>query len=279
MQLSHPHQAQRSLKRSGSCPALSKTKSRATRPQETQAIQAQFISAEGSNVWAARRPDVCQSHVDLGAGKVWQWSEAMAAQPRAVLGVTALSPLHGCKRSQPFRAFGMRAPVRQVSFGRSYSHSDLKEGSEAPKLESQGWELLAPILCESAQNAQQKDQSWTPGPVPPGPQPPGPQGPVRPESPSVPLYTRMLPTTPTPVIRSSEPSPFRRVESDAMPRARVAIVGAGPVGLWVAVLLARAHSRLFFTSSGFRIKRLPGAPHINVSLLHLGWNCIRCCNS
>ncbi|CAE7192766.1 unnamed protein product [Symbiodinium pilosum] len=45
---------------------------------------------------------------------------------------------------------------------------------------------------------------------------------------------------------------------------RVAIVGAGPVGLWVAVLLARAHARLFSTSSGFRITRLPGAPEINV---------------
>ena len=45
---------------------------------------------------------------------------------------------------------------------------------------------------------------------------------------------------------------------------RVAVVGAGPVGLWIAVLLARAHARFFQTSSGFRISRHPQAPVINV---------------
>ena len=49
-----------------------------------------------------------------------------------------------------------------------------------------------------------------------------------------------------------------------VPPTRVAVVGAGPVGLWIAVLLARAHARFFQTSSGFRISRHPQAPVINV---------------
>lgn len=49
-----------------------------------------------------------------------------------------------------------------------------------------------------------------------------------------------------------------------MEGTRVAVIGAGPVGLWIAVLLARAHARFFHTSSGFRISRLPQAPSINV---------------
>eukprot|EP00927_Polykrikos_kofoidii_P030098 TRINITY_DN25957_c0_g1_i1.p1 TRINITY_DN25957_c0_g1~~TRINITY_DN25957_c0_g1_i1.p1 ORF type:complete len:770 (+),score=104.31 TRINITY_DN25957_c0_g1_i1:90-2399(+) len=46
--------------------------------------------------------------------------------------------------------------------------------------------------------------------------------------------------------------------------ARVAIVGGGPVGLWVAVMLARQNARLFCTQEGFRISRLPLAPVVNV---------------
>lgn len=49
-----------------------------------------------------------------------------------------------------------------------------------------------------------------------------------------------------------------------VPPTRVAVVGAGPVGLWIAVLLARAHARFFQTSSGIRISRHPQAPVINV---------------
>lgn len=52
-----------------------------------------------------------------------------------------------------------------------------------------------------------------------------------------------------------------------MEGTRVAVIGAGPVGLWIAVLLARAHARFFHTSSGFRISRLPQAPSINVAWL------------
>lgn len=46
--------------------------------------------------------------------------------------------------------------------------------------------------------------------------------------------------------------------------ARVAVIGAGPVGLWIAVLLARAHARLFLTTSGVKMERPPTAPIINV---------------
>ena len=49
------------------------------------------------------------------------------------------------------------------------------------------------------------------------------------------------------------------------PPTRIAVVGAGPVGLWIAVLLARAHARIFQTSTGFRISRHPQAPVINVT--------------
>ena len=50
-----------------------------------------------------------------------------------------------------------------------------------------------------------------------------------------------------------------------LPRgARVAVVGAGPVGLWVAVLLARASAKLFPTQQGFRISRQEQAPSIDV---------------
>ena len=56
-------------------------------------------------------------------------------------------------------------------------------------------------------------------------------------------------------------------EPPPVPPTRVAVVGAGPVGLWIAVLLARAHARFFQTSSGFRISRHPQAPVINVICL------------
>jgi len=46
--------------------------------------------------------------------------------------------------------------------------------------------------------------------------------------------------------------------------ARIAVVGAGPVGLWVAVLLAREHAKMFATTAGFRITRPPSAPIIDV---------------
>ena len=59
-------------------------------------------------------------------------------------------------------------------------------------------------------------------------------------------------------------------EAEGAP-VRVAVVGAGPVGLWIAVVLARAHAKFFHTSGGFRISRLPHAPLINVTCLKTGW--------
>eukprot|EP00930_Biecheleria_cincta_P068695 TRINITY_DN5642_c0_g1_i1.p1 TRINITY_DN5642_c0_g1~~TRINITY_DN5642_c0_g1_i1.p1 ORF type:complete len:696 (-),score=80.27 TRINITY_DN5642_c0_g1_i1:80-2167(-) len=61
----------------------------------------------------------------------------------------------------------------------------------------------------------------------------------------------------------------RCIETDLVvppeqPPARVAVVGAGPVGLWIAVLLARVHARLLLTSSGVKIERPPTAPIIDV---------------
>mmetsp|Transcript_101208 Transcript_101208/g.179746 ORF Transcript_101208/g.179746 Transcript_101208/m.179746 type:complete len:735 (+) Transcript_101208:99-2303(+) len=45
---------------------------------------------------------------------------------------------------------------------------------------------------------------------------------------------------------------------------KVAVIGAGPVGLWVALLLARKHAQLFSTTAGFRISRPPLAPTVTV---------------
>jgi len=68
----------------------------------------------------------------------------------------------------------------------------------------------------------------------------------------------------SPKFQSGSPkTPVTTVEP-LVPPTRVAVVGAGPVGLWIAVLLARAHARFFQTSSGFRISRHPQAPVINV---------------
>eukprot|EP00931_Biecheleriopsis_adriatica_P118814 TRINITY_DN94131_c0_g1_i1.p1 TRINITY_DN94131_c0_g1~~TRINITY_DN94131_c0_g1_i1.p1 ORF type:complete len:710 (+),score=137.03 TRINITY_DN94131_c0_g1_i1:152-2281(+) len=54
------------------------------------------------------------------------------------------------------------------------------------------------------------------------------------------------------------------IDRSAEQPARVAIIGAGPVGLWIAVMLAREHAHLFLTAKGFRISRPPQAPIINV---------------
>eukprot|EP00435_Cladocopium_sp_Y103_P048666 s1358_g14.t1 len=78
------------------------------------------------------------------------------------------------------------------------------------------------------------------------------------------------------VSHASEPQELRAASPSAScgsvspmgapetPPTRIAVVGAGPVGLWIAVLLARAHARIFQTSTGFRISRHPQAPVINV---------------
>eukprot|EP00746_Dinoflagellata_sp_MGD_P156490 gnl/MRDRNA2_/MRDRNA2_85846_c0_seq1.p1 gnl/MRDRNA2_/MRDRNA2_85846_c0~~gnl/MRDRNA2_/MRDRNA2_85846_c0_seq1.p1 ORF type:complete len:522 (+),score=87.96 gnl/MRDRNA2_/MRDRNA2_85846_c0_seq1:57-1568(+) len=54
-----------------------------------------------------------------------------------------------------------------------------------------------------------------------------------------------------------------KVQPGARP-ARVAIIGAGPVGLWAAVLICRDHARLFTTSTTTRIAKAPLAPVVNV---------------
>lgn len=47
--------------------------------------------------------------------------------------------------------------------------------------------------------------------------------------------------------------------------ARVAIVGAGPVGMWIAVMLCREHAQIVDTCSGApRIHRPPSAPTVDV---------------
>lgn len=56
----------------------------------------------------------------------------------------------------------------------------------------------------------------------------------------------------------------RQLEPGTRP-AKVAIIGAGPVGLWIAVLLAREHATIVHTpGSSPRIGQLPGAPRIDV---------------
>jgi threonine dehydrogenase-like Zn-dependent dehydrogenase len=46
--------------------------------------------------------------------------------------------------------------------------------------------------------------------------------------------------------------------------ARIAIVGAGPAGLWLAVLLARKHATLTLTGNAVKITRNSHAPQIDV---------------
>eukprot|EP00929_Paragymnodinium_shiwhaense_P054301 TRINITY_DN27200_c0_g1_i1.p1 TRINITY_DN27200_c0_g1~~TRINITY_DN27200_c0_g1_i1.p1 ORF type:complete len:641 (+),score=122.38 TRINITY_DN27200_c0_g1_i1:161-2083(+) len=60
----------------------------------------------------------------------------------------------------------------------------------------------------------------------------------------------------------------RQAEHEKVPEGerpvRIAIVGAGPVGLWIAVLLARQHARLFTTQTSVRISKKPLAPEITI---------------
>ena len=51
---------------------------------------------------------------------------------------------------------------------------------------------------------------------------------------------------------------------DGARRAKIAIIGAGPVGLWLAVLIGRETARINATSSGIRIDRLPHSPKIDI---------------
>ena len=46
--------------------------------------------------------------------------------------------------------------------------------------------------------------------------------------------------------------------------ARVAIVGAGPTGLWLATLLCRRYANFFVTAGGVTIERNMGAPRVDV---------------
>ena len=53
-------------------------------------------------------------------------------------------------------------------------------------------------------------------------------------------------------------------QSCGRPAARIAIVGAGPAGLWLAVLIARKHSTLVYGANGPRIVRNSNAPTIDI---------------
>lgn len=64
-------------------------------------------------------------------------------------------------------------------------------------------------------------------------------------------------------VREVTLRPFRNAPGERP--ARVAVVGAGPVGLWVSVLMAREHSFLADTHVGApRITRTPSAPSIDL---------------
>ena len=119
--------------------------------------------------------------------------------------------------------------------------------SRAREVRSWSQAVLRPKLS-SSDLGEKREREPAPCPSDLGPSPPGPPGPPGPQSPKK-------------VLSGSLPTPAP---------ARIAIIGAGPVGLWVAVLLARAHARFFYTSSGYRITRQPQAPLINVSWHTLG---------
>ena len=99
-------------------------------------------------------------------------------------------------------------------------------------------------------------------------------GSIQPMASTSPSRREMMPTSPSassaglsigsvsPKFQTGNKTPIPL--EPVVPPTRVAVVGAGPVGLWIAVLLARAHARFFQTSSGFRISRHPQAPVINV---------------
>ncbi|OLP98432.1 hypothetical protein AK812_SmicGene19088 [Symbiodinium microadriaticum] len=187
------------------------------------------VIVEGSNVWAAKRSgSEFQARLGVWAMKR-QWSEATLTKPSPVLAL----------REELVSPFQKSQPHKRGSCGTS---AIWHIGSRKACI--QGWEPLSP-------QREQKEQVLA-APLHRLPAAQAAHG-----SPS-PVKSPRLTAPPLLPPQSSPP------REDAVPRARVAIVGAGPVGLWVAVLLARAHARLFFTASGFRIKRLPGAPDINV---------------
>ena len=79
------------------------------------------------------------------------------------------------------------------------------------------------------------------------------------------------PSKSSPLLRATKTAPATAPAAKApkacappAPGARVAVVGAGPVGLWTAVLLSRASAKLFKTQQGFRIRRAEQAPSIDV---------------
>lgn len=219
-----PLHAPFSLARSGSCPAKLKPS------VQTPEVQTPVIVAEGSNVWATKRSgSEFQARLGVWAMKR-QWSEATLTKPSSVLTV----------KEEVLSPFGKSQPQKRGSCGTS---AIWQMGSRKACI--QGWEPLSP-------QREQKEQVLPSQLLRRLPAAHAPHSASRVKSPSL--------TAPVPLLPPQSSPP----REDAVPRARVAIVGAGPVGLWVAVLLARAHARLFFTASGFRIKRLPGAPDINV---------------
>jgi len=46
--------------------------------------------------------------------------------------------------------------------------------------------------------------------------------------------------------------------------ARVAIIGAGPTGLWLATLICRRYAHFFVTAGGVTVERKAGAPRVDV---------------
>ena len=197
------------------------------------------VIVEGSNVWAAKRSgSEFQARLGVWAMKR-QWSEATLTKPSPVLAL----------REELVSPFQKSQPHKRGSCGTS---AIWHIGSRKACI--QGWEPLSP-------QREQKEQVLA-APLHRLPAAQAAHG-----SPS-PVKSPRLTAPPLLPPQSSPP------REDAVPRARVAIVGAGPVGLWVAVLLARAHARLFFTASGFRIKRLPGAPDINELQLEWHTGCI-----
>ena len=243
-----PFRQRTSISRSGSCPTLSKSKPRAP-AQETQSP---LIVAKGSNVWAIHASDARHRRPDV-------WTLQMGQAPTKaglVQENEAASPLRSWKTPVSACAF---PPEWQRELARPCrSDSDLRR--EACK-----------SVCEPARANpnQPTDRNWLW-------QRPGPEQALQAAIEVDNSHTASSPASGSPNSTSRKQRAIAPVQASRSPASsplsgtndalsiRVAIVGAGPVGLWVAVLLARAHARLFSTSSGFRITRLPGAPEINV---------------
>ena len=254
-----PFRTRAPMARSGSCPTLTNSKPRAFEHD----IRASSILARGNNVWASRRPGACQTRTDAGLWTLRQFSYKTLKQNQLVHEVSLQSQPADRRAHDSHAAASASSPLWQVG-GRLCDRSG--SGWQLPC--KHVWEAACPEIYQQdgehrRAGLQHMTQALTVEDVSNGVASPasGSHG-----SPTSAFASRKT----TPLVHSADALPLRGV-TEALPRVRVAIVGAGPVGLWVAVLLARAHARLFSTSSGFRISRLPGAPAI-----HAAWPVTSC---